>query len=121
VQTGHARWIAGHILAHKLDRITARDVVRAYIQLQAPEARPELDATMAGLVTIGWLDPEPPRNLLNPVSAWRVNPAVHERFAARADQERTERRQRAEEIIRRRKAAGWRTNTSTNPGGTDCQ
>jgi hypothetical protein len=103
VQTNHARWIAGHILAHTLDRITARDVVRAYIQLQAPEDRPVLDATMAGLVTIGWLDPEPARNLLNPVAAWRVNPTVHQRFAARAAQERSERRQRAEDIIRRRR------------------
>jgi hypothetical protein len=122
VQTDHARWIAGHIIAHELDRITARDVVRAYIQLRAPEDRLVLDATMAGLVTIGWLDPEKPRNPLNPVSAWRVNPMAHERFAARKEQEQAERQQRAEETVRRRKAElGERSATSTTSPGRDCQ
>jgi len=96
-QTGHARWVAGHILAHNLYRIAARDL-RGYRPLSAPEARDELNSVMASLVTIGWLDPEPPRNSLNPVSAWRVNPAVHQRFARCAAQERAERQQLVEEI-----------------------
>jgi hypothetical protein len=91
VQTEHAKWIAGHILARRLDRITTRDVVRAYIALRAPEARDELQSVMASLVSLGWLDPEPPRNPLNPVSAWRINPLVHGMFAERAGQERQER------------------------------
>ena len=39
VQTGHAQWIAGHILAHRLDRITSRDIVRAYRDLRPGGAR----------------------------------------------------------------------------------
>jgi hypothetical protein len=96
-QTGHAKWVAGHILAHGLDRIAARDL-RGYRPLSAPEARDELSSVMASLVTLGWVDPEPPRNQLNPVSAWRVNPLVHDRFAARAAQERTERQQKTAEV-----------------------
>jgi hypothetical protein len=102
-QTNHAKWIAGHILAHHLDRIAARDL-RGYRPLSAPEARDELSSVMASLVAIGWLDPEPPRNQFAPVSAWRVNPLVHERFAARAAQERAERQQRVEEVRQKLKA-----------------
>jgi Protein of unknown function (DUF3987) len=104
VQTGHAKWIAGHILAHQLDRITVRDVIRAYVELRSPEARDVLHNVMASLVSIGWVDPEPPRNPLNPVSAWRVNPHVHRLYVDQAGKERQERRQRAEETIARRQA-----------------
>lgn len=98
VQTSHAQWIAGHILAHGLERITSRDVVRAYGALRAPEARDELAAVMAGLVTIGWLEPEIPANSAKPVWAWRVNPAVHVAFAARAAREH-DLREKAREAI----------------------
>jgi hypothetical protein len=91
VQTGHAQWIAGHILAHRMDRITSRDIVRAYRDLRPPEARAELDAVMAGLTTIGWLEPELPPNSVKPVSAWIVNPAVHIAFEPRAQRERARR------------------------------
>jgi hypothetical protein len=86
-QTGHARWIAGHILAHGLTEIHTRDVVRSYRALRAPEQARELVATMASLVSVGWLDPKPPRNPLAPVSEWRVNPKVHERFETKAKSE----------------------------------
>jgi hypothetical protein len=102
VQTGHAKWIAGHILAHQHDRITVRNVRRAYLALRPPEARDELHSVMASLVSIGWLDPEPPRNPLNPVSTWRVNPMVHQLYADLAEKERQERQRRAEETIERR-------------------
>ena len=69
-QTGHAQWIAGYILAERLERITSHDVVRAYGSLRAPEARDELAAVMASLVTIGWLEPEAPTNPAKPVHAW---------------------------------------------------
>jgi hypothetical protein len=97
-QTGHARWIAGHILAHHLDRITSRDIVRAYGALRAPEAKDELASVMASLVTIGWLEPEEPTNAFRPVSAWAVNPAVHVTFEARAAKERETREQIQERI-----------------------
>lgn len=98
-QSGHARWIAGHILAHGLDIVTARDVVRAYRALRSPEQARELTATMGSLVTVGWLDPIQPDNPLAPVSAWRVNPAVHERFVGHARRE-SEARESVREAIR---------------------
>jgi Protein of unknown function (DUF3987) len=104
VQTGHVKWVAGHILANQLDRISVRDVYRAYNALSAPEARDELHSVMASLVSLGWLDPEQPRNPLNPVSSWRVNPLVHDLFANQARQEQQARQQRQEEIIARRQA-----------------
>ena len=109
-QTGHARWIAGYILAHGLKQVTARDVVRAYGALRSPEARAELGAVMASLVTIGWLEPEPPDNPMKPVHLWEVNPAVHVLFAAKADRERVRREEARENLathvdtLRRRRA-----------------
>jgi hypothetical protein len=97
-QTGHAQWIAGYILAERYERITTRDVVRAYGALRAPEARDELADTMASLVTIGWLEPETPANLMKPVNAWTVNPAVHVLFAERAQCEKTRRAKVKEDI-----------------------
>ena len=97
-QTNHGHWIAGYILAHGLDRITTRDVVRAYGPLRAPEAKDELAAVMAALVTVGWLEPEVPRNPAKPVGTWRVNPAVHVMFAARATRERELREQARADI-----------------------
>ena len=92
-QTGHAEWIAGYILAARFERITSRDVVRAYGALRAPEAKDELAAVMDSLVTLGWLEPENPVNPVKPVHAWSVNPAVHVRFAERAERERERREQ----------------------------
>lgn len=83
-QTGHARWIAGHILAHGAETITTREIVHAYRGLRSPEQARELATTMASLVAVGWLDPMQPRNPLSPVNSWRVNPFVHERFPERA-------------------------------------
>jgi hypothetical protein len=103
-QTGHTRWVAGHILANRLERINVRDVYRNYAALSAPESRQELHSVMASLTSIDWLDPEQPHNPLNPVSSWRVNPLVHGMFAERAGQERQERKQRQEETIARRQA-----------------
>ena len=69
-QTTHAQWIAGHILAHGLDRITTRDVVRAYRALSSPEDKDELAAVMASLVSVAWVEPEPPKNPVKPLFAW---------------------------------------------------
>jgi hypothetical protein len=74
VQAVHARWIAGHILAPKYERITSCDVTRAYQALRAPESKDELASFMASLVTVGWLEPETPKNPMKPVRAWIVIP-----------------------------------------------
>jgi hypothetical protein len=97
-QTGHARWIAGLVLARKQPRITLRDVVQAYGALRAPEARRELLNVMDSLVTVGWLRPELQTNPARPPTAWEVNPAVHTVFAVRAQQEREARHQAQQEV-----------------------
>jgi Protein of unknown function (DUF3987) len=92
-QTGHARWIAGYILAKGLAEITVRDVVRAYGALRAPERRRDLLDVLASLEPVGWIRPTTSTNPTH----WTVNPRVHELFAkqaqaARATREETKRR-----------------------------
>jgi hypothetical protein len=88
--------IAGHILAHKLDKITNRDVQRGDRTMRGLkdfEIRPLLEQ----LAALGWLERiDPPR----PSSAphWQVNPAVHLRFAERGKRENDRRRQARETI-----------------------
>ena len=48
--TGHAQWIAGHILSRRMTRISTRDVVRAYGALKSPESRRDLLDVMGTLV-----------------------------------------------------------------------
>lgn len=102
-QTGHARWIAGHILAsdeaRDSNRITLRAVTRAYGALRAPESRRELLEVMQTLEVMGWLRAEPGENASRHPTAWQVNPKLYETFAAAAQAER-ERRHRAHVEIR---------------------
>ena len=97
-QTSHAQWIAGYILSRGVGRITTRDIVRDYRALSAPEAKQEMAAVMASLVTVGWLEPEEVANPAKGVTAWGVNPAVHVQFVERGRAE-AERRARAREQI----------------------
>jgi hypothetical protein len=99
-QTDHASWIAGHILANRLDRIAARDVVQSYRQLRAPEHRDTLNNTMDGLCTLGWLAPVPTSNVAKPPVTWIVNPAVHLNFAEWGNSERDRRAEVREAIAR---------------------
>lgn len=88
VQTEHAARIANYILAHGLERVTAREIVRAYRTLRPPEERDTLNSTMDALCLFGWLAPVPPRHEGATPTAWRVNPGVHVLFAERAEAER---------------------------------
>lgn len=97
-QTGHARWIAGFILAKRQERVTVRDVVLAYHSLRAPERRRELLEVMEGLVSMGWLRPEERADPTRPPTAWCVNPAVLRQFGERGDAERLRRKQLREEV-----------------------
>jgi hypothetical protein len=90
-QTGHARWIAGYILSRESKRLALRDIVQAYHPLRAPEQRRELMDVLESLVAMGWLVPEPQANLARSPSAWLINPAIYEKFAARAEAERAAR------------------------------
>ena len=97
-QTGHARWIAGLILARNKPRITDRDVVQAYKPLRPPEARRERLDVMESLVTVGWLRPEEQANPARPPAAWSVNPLVFSTFAKQARREREARAQGRREL-----------------------
>lgn len=96
-QTGHARWIAGLILARGKPVVTLRDVVQAYRPLRAPEHRRQLLEVMSSLEAMAWIrdpDAEPGRI----PTRWMVNPAVLTTFAARAEEERTRRAEAVEAI-----------------------
>ena len=88
--------IAGHILSHKLERVTNRDVQRgdrAMRGLTEKEIRPLLEQ----LAALGWLyQIEPPRPTSPP--HWQVNPAVHIKFGERAQIE-ADRRAAAQKTI----------------------
>lgn len=70
-----ARWIAEHILAHKLDQISRRDIGRASVGLRGKSDR--IEAAMEVLCDTSWCRP----NIVSPHPAWIVNPSVHARFA----------------------------------------
>jgi hypothetical protein len=83
--------IAGHILAHKLETVTNRDVQRGdrtMRGLKEHEIRPLLEQ----LAALGWLERvDPPRPSQPP--HWVVNPMVHQKFAERGRREADRRRQ----------------------------
>ena len=89
-----------YILANRLERITARDIVQDYRPLRSPEERDTLNSTMDSLCVFGWLAPVPQRNEAKPPVAWIVNPAVHVDFAERGDAERERRGSRPRAIAR---------------------
>jgi hypothetical protein len=97
-QTGHARWIAGFILLRGEETVTARDIMRSYRPLRAPEQRREMLDVMSSLEAMGWVREVPQMNGRAPV-AWNVNPKVHSVFSERAKREKSE-RQAAKDRIR---------------------
>lgn len=88
--------IAGFILAHKLDRVTNRDVQRgdrSMRNISEADIRPLLEQ----LAALGWLERiEGPRPSSQP--HWAVNPAVHRKFAEQGKREAA-RRAKAREAI----------------------
>jgi len=84
-----AQWIAGHILAHKHERVSERDLYRADKKYE--KDRPRLRRAIGTLVEYNWLEPIPPKRPGDKPNVWQVNPLVHRRFAERADQEQCDR------------------------------
>jgi hypothetical protein len=76
--------VAGHILARNLDRITNRDVQRGDRTMRGLERR-EIEAVFDQLDALGWID--------RVAGHWIVNPAVHAKFAERAETEKQRREQ----------------------------
>jgi hypothetical protein len=88
--------IAGYILAHKLDKITNRDVQRGGRSMRNLERR-DIESIFDQLDAFGWITRIPgPRPSDAP--HWVVNPIVHQKFAERARSE-AERRKREREMI----------------------
>jgi hypothetical protein len=88
--------VAGYILAHKLERITNRDVQRGDQTMRGLDRR-EIESVFDQLDALGWIDRVPgPRPTTPP--HWQVNPTVHAKFAARASAE-SERRARNRKLV----------------------
>jgi hypothetical protein len=96
VPAAHARWLAGHLLAHSLERITARDIGRVYRDLRGK--RPEAELAMSVLEDAGWVQREAGRA---DSASWAINPRLHTKFSAAAAAER-DRREAVRELIRRK-------------------
>jgi hypothetical protein len=96
-----ARWIAGHILSHRLTEIDERTIDRACPRLRGPAKRAaRLGATRA-MEAASWLRPAGTHRSEGYVNRWTVNPAVHDgRFATKAAAEAA-RREEAQEGIER--------------------
>jgi hypothetical protein len=86
--TGHARWVAGYVLAEKRAEVSTRDIYRALRAVRNDHAA--IPRAMGVLEMAGWAAPvDPGRG--KPVTKWQINPKVHAAFAARAEQERARR------------------------------
>ena len=90
-----ALWIAGHILAHNLYKISYRDCQRARREF---EDRPRLERAIQTLIAANWLD-ESDRMY---VKEWMVNLRVHELFAEQAERERQDRADKQARIAKSR-------------------
>ncbi len=97
-QAKHATWVAGYILAKRLDTVTLREMLQDYRPLRAPEHKANLNSIMESLTLYGWVEPVTPRNPSKPPIAWTVNPRVHIRFAKRAAKEKAH-REAAHQIV----------------------
>jgi hypothetical protein len=89
--------VAGYILAHRLERVTNRDIARGDRTMRRLSRR-ETEEVFEQLEALGWLirtsgprPSDPPH--------WLVNPLCHQLFAERAEME-TERRRELRETIR---------------------
>lgn len=85
--TDDARWIAGYILTQKTTEITAREIYRAYRPLRRDKNI--IPMVMAKLSIGGWVEDIDQKR--KDSLRWAVNPKVHEKFGAMAEQEKRRR------------------------------
>jgi Protein of unknown function (DUF3987) len=90
--------VANYVLAHKLNRITNRDVQRGDRTMHGLTWQ-ETDAVFQQLDALGWISRTPRPRACSP-SHWLVNPEVHRRFAERATRAAAE-RAKEREILRK--------------------
>jgi hypothetical protein len=91
----HARWIAGYILARGCKSITMSQIGRAYRDLRGQSQ--EIQRVMQFLSDAGWVTLE--EQTRHDSFVWRVSPAVHTVFSARAKAE-LEHRELVRELIK---------------------
>jgi len=77
--------VAGYILAHKLERVTNRDIAHGDRTMRKLTRR-ETDNVFEQLDALGWVNRVPAPRPSDP-SHWLVNPEVHKRFAVRGEAE----------------------------------
>jgi hypothetical protein len=88
--------VAGYILAHKLERITTRDIARGDRSMRKLTRR-DTEGVFEQLEALAWVTRVPGPRPSSPPQ-WVVNPKCHELFAERAVQEAT-RRKEAQAIV----------------------
>ncbi len=82
-----ARSIAGYILAHRIERVTFGDLT-SNVRCCRKKTRDDVLRMMEPLEMMNWVE----REGLGPIPrAWKVSPAVHNTFAAKAAKERKRR------------------------------
>lgn len=100
----HARWVAGHILAHQLEKVSTRDIGRAYGTLRNDPTG--LQKAMAVLHMAAWVDPVNP-DRFGHAKRWSVNPRVLSKFSEKAE---AEKKRREAEIQKVRQATRFLQN-----------
>jgi len=94
-QEQHARWIAGHILAHKKERISVYEIRRAFSSIKNDDFA--LKKATATLELMAWLTVDTQNRDFSKMK-WRVNPRVHGMFAEQAELEANRRSEIVQKI-----------------------
>jgi hypothetical protein len=93
--------VAGYILAHKLDKITNRDIQRGSGTMRKMTKK-DTERIFEQLDTFGWIErgigPLPGQRPNDP-PRWIVNPQVHIMFKEKGEQETIRRREAREAVI----------------------
>jgi Protein of unknown function (DUF3987) len=88
--------VAGYILARRLARVTRRDIQRGDGTMRKMDRR-DTESVFHQLEAFGWLNQQQGRRLGD--VQWHVNPAVHEKFAAKAEEEAERRARESADIV----------------------
>jgi uncharacterized protein DUF3987 len=88
--------VAGYILARRLARVTRRDIQRGDGTMRGRDRR-DTESVFHQLEAFGWLNQQQGRRLGD--VQWHVNPAVHEKFAAKAEEEAERRARESADIV----------------------
>jgi len=96
-QGDHARWIAGHILAHGLKIISRSDIKRVYKRWDSLHEWIQ-EATMRCLEDANWISSADLKGNQKRLQKWIVNQRVHDMYVDQAEKELRIRKERMEGI-----------------------